>query len=715
MFAKVHPPGDVKSGNKASCHDLTRYLEKEAGEGKRFFSHTANSVTSEEVIMSIDNNVRALGREDAKFYMLSLDPSEAEQRHLIGKDIRNLTELTGEEQQAVFDKLKAFTRSAMNDYAVNFNRKNIQSGADLMYFARVETQRTYKFTDEAVKAGTAKIGDVKPGLNLHVHIVVSRKSLDGKTKLSPAAKSAGNTWELEGRGTVQRGFSHEGWKVQVQETFNKQFSYQSLQGEYYQVKQVPEHGILGKVTNHDLKDLLTNHRFTAANQIVAAMKERGYEHRVSKGVHTFNLNGEVVQISHKDLKSFEKPLNDVQMKDIVSRFDLAKFENAGAHYNENGLQVKDISFHTVKPDADGRNTLQSVSYKVLYDTQTKTTVSLSSVRQFAFNNHIEMVKSDLNKDVITGKMKNADLKDLLTNHRFTAANQIVAAMKERGYKHRVSKGAHIFTRGKERISILSKDLNKFTGKANADVLQSVAERFNSYKFKVEQSRYAENGLSVKTIRHYTYVKEPIYTDTADGRKQAYRTVLKSVEYNVIYDSQTKTTIPVYVIKDYAYKHRIDMFNRFQHSYAVTNPHLRECLQNPALSTIRDINAEMKKKGYTVTTDREGHYIYGHKDSSFRFEKRDLLTFTHYAKNERAERSTSAGSKQAAATGQAVAGMAGGKVQNKLMNEILGDAYRTERQLAGNVKTVVNLVKNPASIKMQLIRKIGSFLNPFSEL
>ena len=86
-----------------------------------------------------------------------------------------------------------------------------------MYYARVETERSYHPEDEEVKQGITRIGEPKPGLNLHVHVIVSRKSLDGKVKLSPGAKSAGNTWELEGRGTVKRGFSHEGWKVRVQE------------------------------------------------------------------------------------------------------------------------------------------------------------------------------------------------------------------------------------------------------------------------------------------------------------------------------------------------------------------------------------------------------------------------------------------------------------------------------------------------------------------
>lgn len=54
MFAKVHPAEDVKSGNTGSCHDLVRYLEKETGEGQRFFSHTEQDISPERVIMDID-------------------------------------------------------------------------------------------------------------------------------------------------------------------------------------------------------------------------------------------------------------------------------------------------------------------------------------------------------------------------------------------------------------------------------------------------------------------------------------------------------------------------------------------------------------------------------------------------------------------------------------------------------------------------------------
>ena len=96
MFAKVHPAKDVQSGNTGSCHDLVHYLQKEGDTGLAFFSHTDNDVSPEKVITDIDGNRSKLGSDEAKFYMLSLNPSQAEQVHLIGREVNSLEELAPE-------------------------------------------------------------------------------------------------------------------------------------------------------------------------------------------------------------------------------------------------------------------------------------------------------------------------------------------------------------------------------------------------------------------------------------------------------------------------------------------------------------------------------------------------------------------------------------------------------------------------------------------
>ena len=910
MFAKVHPAEDVKSGNTGSCHDLVRYLEKETGEGQRFFSHTEQDISPERVIMDIDGNKKALGANDAKFFMLSLNPSQSEQMHLIGRKVDDFKELTPQEKKEVFQKLEAFTRSAMDEYALNFGRDNIRGGQDLMYYARVETERSYHPEDEEVKQGIARIGEPKPGLNLHVHVIVSRKSLDGKVKLSPGAKSAGNTWELEGRGTVKRGFSHEGWKVRVQECFNRKFDYQAKEGETYvrpqvsaeigkitnpelkrilqdeqftaanqivaamreqgythqvrkgvhsfsregevfqvehrllkafeqplsdeqlksiterfdltkyeanpagyrenglQVKDISfstyvkdeaqkgekalkevaykvvydeqnhttvsfatvrqfayEHqinlvkseptaeAVLKKITNPELKRILQDEQFTAANQIVAAMREQGYTHQVRKGVHSFSREGEVFQVEHRLLKAFEQPLSDEQLKSITERFDLTKYEANPAGYRENGLQVKDISFSTyVKDEAQkGEKALKEVAYKVVYDEQNHTTVSFATVRQFAYEHQINLVKSEPTAEAVLKKIKNPELKNLLENYRFTSANQIVVAMKEQGYTHKVRKGVHSFSREGERVSIRHKDLKKFADpKLESRHMEGIIERFNLYKYKQEGVAYRENGLEAKNISFLTYQKVPIepeedksVTGKPETKEEAqqpqqetpgseahpeeteneaetpmpepdpvkYRKELKEVSYDVLFDRETKTYVPISAIRKYAYENEINLIDRYKHGYAVRNEDLRECLANPEYRTVRQINKAMRERGYTIERDEAGNYTYIKGESSFFMERRDLLAFTGYAKDT-GGRERERGTHRSA---DKTVGFIGGKAKQKLINEILGDSFRTERMLVGNVKKAVSLIQNPANIKMMLIKQIGSFLNPFKEL
>lgn len=592
MFAKVHPAEDVKSGNTGSCHDLVRYLEKETGEGQRFFSHTEQDISPERVIMDIDGNKKALGANDAKFFMLSLNPSQSEQMHLIGRKVDDLKELTPQEKKEVFQKLEAFTRSAMDEYALNFGRDNIRGGQDLMYYARVETERSYHPEDEEVKQGIARIGEPKPGLNLHVHVIVSRKSLDGKVKLSPGAKSAGNTWELEGRGTVKRGFSHEGWKVRVQECFNRKFDYQAKEGETYVRPQVSAE--IGKITNPELKRILQDEQFTAANQIVAAMREQGYTHQVRKGVHSFSREGERVSIRHKDLKKFADPkLESRHMEGIIERFNLYKYKQEGVAYRENGLEAKNISFLTY-----------------------------------------------------------------------------------------------------QKVPIEPEEDKSVTGKPET-------------KEEAQQPQQETPGSEA----HPEETENEAETPMPEPDPVKYRKELKEVSYDVLFDRETKTYVPISAIRKYAYENEINLIDRYKHGYAVRNEDLRECLANPEYRTVRQINKAMRERGYTIERDEAGNYTYIKGESSFFMERRDLLAFTGYAKDT-GGRERERGTHRSA---DKTVGFIGGKAKQKLINEILGDSFRTERMLVGNVKKAVSLIQNPANIKMMLIKQIGSFLNPFKEL
>lgn len=120
MYVKVHNPKE-SGGNTGSSEALFSYLEKE-NEGRdiveheHFFSHHQEGFSKYEAMNIIDNNKAKLGKEDEKFFMVSINPSEPELKHIQEKYGVDKTE----------EALKHYTRNVMDEYAKNFNRSIIE-------------------------------------------------------------------------------------------------------------------------------------------------------------------------------------------------------------------------------------------------------------------------------------------------------------------------------------------------------------------------------------------------------------------------------------------------------------------------------------------------------------------------------------------------------------------------------------------------------------
>ena len=188
-------------------------------------------------------------KRDDKFYMLSINPSQDEAAHLIrkvtGKQVTEFEQLTVEEQEKVIHELKNYSRNCMDLYAENFRREKIKSGKDLVYFGRVETERHYRNNDEDVKEGRAKVGDRKPGLQLHVHIIVSRNDVTQTVSLSPLAKSKGFVHVLDGK-KVMIGFEHMEWKARCADRFISMYDYKATHRYYEDGREHTYHYVPGK-------------------------------------------------------------------------------------------------------------------------------------------------------------------------------------------------------------------------------------------------------------------------------------------------------------------------------------------------------------------------------------------------------------------------------------------------------------------------------------
>ncbi|GAB4020611.1 DUF5712 family protein [Spirosoma koreense] len=222
----------ITGGSAGTCRGLADYLEKEV-QGQ-WFSQGRSQVLASEVVFSIDENKKNLGKQEDKYYQVILSPSQSELNH-IGNDKA---------------KLEAYTRSAMNEYAKNFG-KGIES-QDLVWFAKIEQGRTYSHQDRSVQTGDVVRGQEKEGPQTHVHIIVSRTEnltryqerkktgeLDRKNplKLSPATHHRNTN-----QGAVKGGFDRTAFKQAAEQTFDRQFNYERPLAETFHYANVMDKG-----------------------------------------------------------------------------------------------------------------------------------------------------------------------------------------------------------------------------------------------------------------------------------------------------------------------------------------------------------------------------------------------------------------------------------------------------------------------------------------
>jgi len=179
-----------EAANKGSSAGLVHYLEKEnrldhKQQPEYWFNGQQTRIEPYEVMRTIDNNIAKLSKEDAKFFLVNISPSQ--------KEIAFLKEQYGED--GAKEQMKGFAVRVMDAYAQNFKKGGIHSHEDLVWFAKLENHRYYSHKDPEVKQGLKKRGDRKDGEQMHVQVIVSRKDATNKIKLSPMNTSRGKNAE----------------------------------------------------------------------------------------------------------------------------------------------------------------------------------------------------------------------------------------------------------------------------------------------------------------------------------------------------------------------------------------------------------------------------------------------------------------------------------------------------------------------------------------
>ena len=194
MNIKIQGGGSGTYANTGSCSGVTTYLQHEDLERMKkgeniqpFFNNSRDYITPKEVTFHIDNNKAKLCRNDAKFYVITVSPSNEE-----------LEQLGKTEEEQVLGMKKYIREDVIQRYAEGFGKG--LNKEDIEYYAKIH------FDLQGAERN-----------DMHVHIIVSRKDRSNKIKLSPKTNHTGK----KKTGTAKGGFDRTNFFRTCEASFDK--------------------------------------------------------------------------------------------------------------------------------------------------------------------------------------------------------------------------------------------------------------------------------------------------------------------------------------------------------------------------------------------------------------------------------------------------------------------------------------------------------------
>ena len=215
MHIDFAPPSGGTYNNAGSSRQLASYMEHEDLERMEkgiytdgFFDLTDDNIYKSKVIKDIDTNIGQLLKTDAKFYAIHVSPSESELRAM------------GNTEQEKAEAMKRYVRKVfIPEYAKNFNKG--LSEADIKFYGKIHFDRSRSNNE----------------LNMHCHLIVSRKDQTGKKKLSPLTNHKNTK-----NGVIKGGFDRVNLFRQAEQGFDKLFSYNRQLSESFEYSNTMKNG-----------------------------------------------------------------------------------------------------------------------------------------------------------------------------------------------------------------------------------------------------------------------------------------------------------------------------------------------------------------------------------------------------------------------------------------------------------------------------------------
>ena len=239
MHIDFAPPSNGTYNNAGSSRQLANYLEHEDLERMEkglytegFFNLIEDNIYKSKVIKDIDSNIGQLLKTDAKFYAIHVSPSESELRAM------------GNTEQEKAEAMKRYIREVfIPEYAKNFNKE--LSEADIKFYGKIHFDRNRSDNE----------------LNMHCHLIVSRKDQMGKKKLSPLTNHKNTK-----NGIIKGGFDRVNLFLQAEKRFDKLFDYPRQLSESFEYANTIKNGSITKQLELQELEIQSHERKIRINQ-----------------------------------------------------------------------------------------------------------------------------------------------------------------------------------------------------------------------------------------------------------------------------------------------------------------------------------------------------------------------------------------------------------------------------------------------------------------
>ena len=239
MHIDFAPPSNGIYNNAGSSRQLANYLEHEdLGRMEKglytdsFFNLTENNIYKSKVIKDIDSNIGQLLKTDAKFYAIHVSPSKSELRAM------------GNTEQEQAEAMKRYIREVfIPEYAKNFNKE--LSASDIKFYGKIHFNRIRSENE----------------LNMHCHLIISRKDQANKKKLSPLTNHKNTK-----NGIIKGGFDRVNLFQQAEQGFDKLFSYNRQLSESFNYYKTMKNGSITERLKLQVREVQSNERKTEIYQ-----------------------------------------------------------------------------------------------------------------------------------------------------------------------------------------------------------------------------------------------------------------------------------------------------------------------------------------------------------------------------------------------------------------------------------------------------------------